>query len=740
MLLERGTLLNNRYRIVDILGQGGMGAVYRAIDENLNVEVAVKDNLFTSEEYARQFRREAIILASLRHPNLPRVTDHFAVPGQGQYLVMDFIEGEDLRHRMERVGPLPEEEVVTIGAAVCDALRYMGSRNPPVIHRDIKPGNVRITPEGHIFLVDFGLAKTLLGSQMTTTGARAMTPGYSPPEQYGTARTDQRSDIYSLGATLYAALTGNTPEDALARAMDQVELTPVRKHNPRVSKKLAAVIEKALQIHPEDRYQTAEEFKQALLGCGVSVRRDEMGYLVTPPPPPAESEEERPLEIGAGEALAPSGDSAPEPRVKSPVPAAGALLAEGAAATPRSRPRRGRRKRWSLGWTILLGVFAGLVGFGILSWNAPQVTAWIAARWPIQIVLANASPPPTFPLSFTPSLSPQYETLPVQPTTTARIPAGTATFAQLGLRFTPTPTLSPTWTPTLTPTLIPTPIGGGGGQIAFASTESGVPQLYVINSDGTGRRQITFLPEGACQPDWSPDGQRLVFISPCRGNDLTYPGAAMYIINEDGSGLLPLPTLFGGDFDPKWSPDGKKILFTSLRNSGRPQLYVLNLEDNTVIPLSERYGLDYQGFWSADMRFILFVSERRGGKQIFVMNADGSDPRPFTRNTLFNLRPSWSPDGKTVIYTQYVSLGSIPRVNIAPYDLENFVEYRLSDFPMREAVYSPDGYWIVFEGWPLGGSHDIYIMTSTGIARTQLTDDPALDFDPIWRPSPPPNP
>jgi serine/threonine protein kinase len=190
MILERGTLLNNRYKIVEILGQGGMGSVYRAVDENLGVEVAVKDNLFTTEEYARQFRREAVILANLRHANLPRVTDHFVMEGQGQYLVMDYIEGEDLRQRMERVGVIPEEEVITIGAAVCDALAYLGSRQPPIIHRDIKPGNVKITPHGLIFLVDFGLAKTMRGSQATTTGARAMTPGYSPPEQYGTARTD----------------------------------------------------------------------------------------------------------------------------------------------------------------------------------------------------------------------------------------------------------------------------------------------------------------------------------------------------------------------------------------------------------------------------------------------------------------------------------------------------------------------------------------------------------------------
>src|SRR5512136_3447173 len=104
MALDRGALLHKRYRIVEILGQGGMASVYRAVDENLGMDVAVKENLFTTDEYARQFRREAVILANLRHPNLPRVTDHFSVDNQGQYLIMDYIEGEDLRQRMERSG------------------------------------------------------------------------------------------------------------------------------------------------------------------------------------------------------------------------------------------------------------------------------------------------------------------------------------------------------------------------------------------------------------------------------------------------------------------------------------------------------------------------------------------------------------------------------------------------------------------------------------------------------------
>src|SRR5512141_2379322 len=163
MTLERDTILHRRYRIVEILGQGGMGSVYRAVDETLGVDVAVKENLFTTDEYARQFRLEAVILANLRHPNLPRVSDHFELGDQGQYLVMDFIEGEDLRNRMDRLGMISEEDATQIGAAICDALNYLHSRKPPILHRDIKPGNVKITPEGHIFLVDFGLAKVHQG-------------------------------------------------------------------------------------------------------------------------------------------------------------------------------------------------------------------------------------------------------------------------------------------------------------------------------------------------------------------------------------------------------------------------------------------------------------------------------------------------------------------------------------------------------------------------------------------------
>ena len=207
MALEPGSLLNDRYRIEEVIAKGGMGAIYRAFDVTLNIPVAVKENFLTSEQFARQFRREASLLAGMRHPNLPRVTDHFSLEGVGQYLVMDYIDGDDLRQMLADRGPLPEAEVLRIGAAVCDALEYLHTRKPAIVHRDVKPGNVKVSTSGVVYLVDFGLAKIAEGGQATTTGAQALTPGYAPPEQYGEG-TEARSDIYALGATLYAALTG----------------------------------------------------------------------------------------------------------------------------------------------------------------------------------------------------------------------------------------------------------------------------------------------------------------------------------------------------------------------------------------------------------------------------------------------------------------------------------------------------------------------------------------------------
>jgi len=264
MPLIPGQILHNRYRIEKLLGQGGMGAVYCAKDVNLDIPVAIKENLDASMEAQKQFEREARILARLSHPHLPRVTDHFFIADQGQYLVMDFVEGEDLGAMLQRLGALPEPQVLTWIMQICDALAYLHSQPAPIIHRDIKPNNIKIRTDGRAMLVDFGIAKVYDPQLATTIGAKAVTPGYSPPEQYGMGHTDARSDVYALGATLYHLLTGQVPPESVQRLVGQGQMPTPRQMNQQISPLVEQVILRAVEVTTERRFQTVDELRTAL--------------------------------------------------------------------------------------------------------------------------------------------------------------------------------------------------------------------------------------------------------------------------------------------------------------------------------------------------------------------------------------------------------------------------------------------------------------------------------------------
>ncbi len=705
-----------------------MGSVYRAYDENLQVDVAVKENLFLTDEYAKQFQLEANILAGLRQPNLPRVGDHFIMPGQGQYLVMDYIDGEDLRQRIERLNCLPEREVVLIGSVICDALTYLHTRTMAIIHRDIKPGNLKITPEGEIYLVDFGLAKVMQDSQATTTGARAMTPGYSPPEQYGIARTDSRSDIYSLGATLYAALTGIIPEDGLARATGKAQLTPPNQLQPKISRRISAVIEKALAVEQCDRYQSAEEFKQALLQAAEISNLPQGKILISPPPlteasEPTEMSNPIPEIMGDNHNHAQPVANHSEPVSARPeknswwwvtvmvliIIAIGALLLLGTA------------KRWNA--TAMLPEFF----FNLLPQNAtptgrPAVTV-NPTRQPTAVdpsqpaLVINHTSTPTIAPSFTPSLSPT-------PT----------------LTFTPTQTLLPSKTPTPAATAL----GGGAGEIAYASRQSGSMQIWLMDTNGNQLGKITSMEGGACQPNWSPDGNQLAFISPCDGRHEQYLGTQIYVVNVDGTNLhlLPVPNDPQGDYDPAWSPDGKTIAFTSLR-SGSSHIYLFDLTNNVLTQVTYSHYLDRQPFWDPDGTHLAFI-------RIFLYNqiwwADVTDLSHLTEeqfspyNNISNYWPAWSPTGKVVLYSQFQP-GSNPFlmsliVSNRSYGTERRIHPGGPDmsYPIAEVNISPDGTQIVFESWPDGLNHDVYMMDMMGGNLRRLTVDLGPDINPAWRP------
>jgi serine/threonine protein kinase len=280
-LLSVGSVLHERYRVVRVLGKGGMGAVYLVEDTKLYGKLwAMKELLerFVEAgdraEAVAQFQQEAKLLVGLRHPNLPQIVDAFEQDGR-HYLVMEYVEGQTLEEMLEQspTGVFTEEQVLEWTGQICDVLNYLHAHDPPVIFRDLKPANIMITPEGRVKLIDFGVARLFDPSKGTDT-LKMGTVGYAPPEQYaGQGQTTPRSDIYALGATLYELLTGDNPE------AHPFVFTPVRAVNRRVSTQTSLTIDKAVQLDPNDRFPSALAMKTALRGK-KKVRWPLIGALV----------------------------------------------------------------------------------------------------------------------------------------------------------------------------------------------------------------------------------------------------------------------------------------------------------------------------------------------------------------------------------------------------------------------------------------------------------------------------
>lgn len=284
-MIAPNTLLQNRYLVLNQIGQGGMGAVYIATDQRFGSTVALKETFFTDPGLRKAFEREARLLNHLRHPALPRVSDHF-VEDEGQFLVMEYIAGDDLAEKLkERGGAFTLSEVLNWADQLLDALDYLHTQEPSVIHRDIKPQNLKLTARNHIVLLDFGLAKgsAAMQTKVTATGSVfGYSRNYAPLEQIQGAGTDPRSDLYSLAATLYHLITGVTPPDALTRATAVLNgqpdpLLPANELHAQVPPAIAGVLSKAMAQNAGQRPQTAAAMRDAMREAarqGHSLNRD----------------------------------------------------------------------------------------------------------------------------------------------------------------------------------------------------------------------------------------------------------------------------------------------------------------------------------------------------------------------------------------------------------------------------------------------------------------------------------
>jgi len=271
-MIETGQLLQDRYRIDRQIGQGGMGAVYIATDERFGSTVAIKETLCMDDNYRKAIDREARLLNSLKHNALPRVTDHF-LESNGQFLVMEYIPGEDLSHVLEdNPEPFEVDQVLEWADQLLEALDFLHNLENPIIHRDIKPQNLKVTPKGKIILLDFGLAKgnvTGAGNQTNAKSIFGYSRNYASLEQIQGTGTDPRSDLYSLAATIYHLLTKVAPEDALTRAMSVLSqkpdpLAPANQIRPEIPAGVAAILHKALDLDASERPESATQMRRML--------------------------------------------------------------------------------------------------------------------------------------------------------------------------------------------------------------------------------------------------------------------------------------------------------------------------------------------------------------------------------------------------------------------------------------------------------------------------------------------
>jgi Tol biopolymer transport system component len=413
----------------------------------------------------------------------------------------------------------------------------------------------------------------------------------------------------------------------------------------------------------------------------------------------------------------------------------GIPAAPGAAAYPP------KRKRSIVPWLIAFVGIAALIVTALIFLEVIDLGAILGLGGePVPVAVVTTTEPATeeIPPTSTP-----------EPTNT-EMPTATAEEAAVIPDTGPSPmptdtaTLEPTPTEEPTPTMGPTPIGGGPGTIAFASNREGNFQIWVSDVDGNNATKITNMPSGACQPAWSPDGNQLVFISPCTKDQEWYENSALYVINLGVDSERKLTDGINGDYDPSWAPS-ELILFTS-RESNQPNLYTIDPVLGGAPKSLTQHSWNYRGDWSADGQSIAFVSTRLSPvPKVFTMPAlgeldsAGGQAKEFSRGQEFAYnQPRYSPDGQFLMFRKTVPNTSSP-AELVGSKLEdiglkesNIASYQ-SVGPFNDADYSPDGKWIVYEGWP-DAEHNIYIMTANGSNVRQVTSGGSFNFDPAWRP------
>lgn len=699
MDLQPEMKLYERYRIIEKLGQGGMGAVYLAWDETLETQVAVKTNFNPAPESVEQFLKEAQLLAALRHQNLPRVTDYFVI-GKEQYLVMDFIPGDDLGQLLKEEGSQKLEDVLNWVYQLSAALSYMHNQDPPVTHRDIKPANIKLTAEGEAILVDFGIAKADSVQAHTATGASGYSPGFAPPEQYGQGRTGPFSDQFSLAATIYALLTSSKPADSIQRLLGKAALIPIKKLNPHVPLNVADAILKAMSLQTSNRFESVSEFEAALRNPQFRLEdqtRDEILSTVTQ-------------------------------KVSGPTRVASQPLQATLVDSTKSKQRNRN---------IALAVIGGLLGICML---VAAILVFVAPNNLLSLIR---------PLDQSPTQTVSIALVEVEPEATEEV-ALVIIEREEPLIPEPPPTQTSEPTATETPELV-----GESGVIAFASDrgDDGFVQIWLMRviRDYQGElradsfSQLTFDDGDKDQPVWSPDGSQIAYVAPgAEGN-----GMDIWVMDANGSNQSNITNHAGDEFDPVWAPDSSRIVFTHhTRDAGSTPIYALvwiKPEGTERLRLSEDF-VEWDPTFSPDLNWMLYVISASSHDYLYFRGAydNFQSPRGFDLRTIFGefgqvSNPAWAPVGNQFAFTRHE--GSKQNIVLVTYtEIQRNGVHQPKEFVLTDtnaetdAAWSPDARWLVFTSIREGGDQEVYLMTTTGRPQINLTSRPGVDRSPDWKP------
>jgi len=670
-----GKTIKGRYKIYDEVGEGAAGSVYLARDQEEARIVAIKvvhPYLTKDGQFMERFQREASILADLKEfesPHIVRLYEFGEEEGM-VYIVTEFVEGRTLAEILAARGPLDVDQALDVARQVAECLEVTSRKN--IVHRDLKPANLMITPEGTVKVMDFGIARGLMYTGLTSTGVLG-TPYYISPEQAeGRKDLDSRTDMYSLGVCLYQMLTGELPytgESPVELIIQHLEapIPSVRDRRPEVSPLVDEIVRRCMAKKVEDRYATPAD----LIAAIDQALQSEVRVVARPPVPS-----------------------------KTSPPAFRADLAE----TPVSAVRYPRRKhRWlsiALGIAAVILVAAVCITPGVLLFGLFQKGTPTA----LPVIAVVTTLPTTLPLPATST-----------PLAEVASPVGTPTSAASTALLpvsTPTETASATPTGTLTPTRTLTPSSGKPpartvtARIAYTIGLEDQRKYQIGIMDAEGRVQTVLPSQYISSPSFSPDGERIVFYA-WEG----WPqGSGLWTMKVDGTD--PRLVINDGEArNPRWSPDGRLIAYDA-----RKGIHVISVNGGTPRKLADG---SMQPGWSPDSQRLVFKGCEGPICGLYLINIDGSGKTRLT-TTADDAVPAWSPDGKKVAFAcKAGDTWDICTVNIDGSDRKSLT----ANNPENDVnpVWWPDSRALVFLS-ARQGRWEIWVMNADGSGQRKLAD------------------